>query len=210
MVLGNDSTEIFYWPFNTPGLGRANDHIWIKQWQRTKDLPVTVSPSKEGFTKLWQGYETVFGDHLYEFMAAHPTSAPFVNCLLFQSIGGKDAEVVLEAPDAIHYQAGIDNLPCVDLEMALKVNEDFSNVVVAWNFVIDQMYEYAKRGEFPLNLTLEMRFVKASNLLMSAAYDEDPEAIYCMIEILSVKNTKGFDEFASVIAKFWMDQFNAR
>ncbi|KAG0055291.1 hypothetical protein BGZ83_009049 [Gryganskiella cystojenkinii] len=210
MVLANDSTEIFYWPFNTPGLGKSNDHIWIKQWQRTKDLPVTVSPNKEALSKLSQGYETEFGDHLYEFMAAVPSSAPFVNCLLFKSMGGKDTESVLEAPDAIHYQAGIDNLPCVDLEMALKVNEDFSNVVVAWNFVIDQLYEYAKRGEFPLNLTLEMRFVKASNLLMSAAYDEDPNAIYCMIEILSVKNTKGFDEFASMIAKFWMDQFNAR
>ncbi|KAF8936094.1 hypothetical protein EDD21DRAFT_365292 [Dissophora ornata] len=210
MVLGNDQTEIFYWPFNTPGLGAANDHIWVKQWQRTKELPVSVSHACETFHKLAQGYETQFGDHLYEFMAAHPSSAPFVNCLLFKAIGGKDSEVVLNAPDAIHYQAGIDNLPCLDMEMAFKVNEDFSNVVVAWNYVIEQLYEYANRGEFPLNLTLEMRFVKSSSLLMSSAYDKDPEAIYCMMEILSVNHTKGFDEFSAKIAKFWMEKFHGK
>lgn len=209
MVLGNDQTEIFYWPFNTPGLDAANDRIWIKQWRRTTD-PISVSPECEAFKKLIQGYETQFGDHLYEFMAANPKSTPFVNWLLFSAVGGKDADVVLEAPDAIHYQAGIDNLPCVDLEMAFKVNEDFSNVVVAWNYVIDQLYEYANRGEFPLNLTLEMRFVKSSTMLMSAAYDTDPEAIYCMIEVLSVNNTPGFNEFSSKMAKFWMDNFQAR
>ncbi|KAF9136624.1 hypothetical protein BGX30_011029 [Mortierella sp. GBA39] len=193
MILGNDQTEIFYWPFNTPGLEAANDRIWIKQWRRTTE-PISISPECEAFNQIIQGYQTEFGDHLYDFMAANPKSTPFVNWLLFSAVGGKDSDEVLEAPDAIHYQAGIDNLPCVDLEMAFKVNEDFSNVVVAWNYVIDQLYEYANRSEFPFNLTLEMRFVKASTMLMSAAYDTDPEAIYCTVEVLSVNNTPGFDE----------------
>lgn len=72
------------------------------------------------------------------------------------------------------------------------------------------MYQYANRGEFPLNLALEMRFVKASSMVMSNAYDEDPEAIYCMIEVLSVINTKGFEEFSSKVAQYWMDNFQAR
>lgn len=139
MVLGNDQTEIFYWPFNTPNLGAANDHIWVKQWQRTQVLPVSVSATAEAFKKWFQGYQTQFGDHLYEFMARNPSSAPFVNCLLYKAVGGKNTEEVLKAPDAIHYQAGIDNLPCVDLEMGFKVNDDFSNVVVAWNYVVDQV-----------------------------------------------------------------------
>jgi hypothetical protein len=139
MVLGNDQTEIFYWPFNTPGLEAANDHIWVKQSQRTAVLPVSVSPAAEAFKKWCQEYQTEFGDHLYEYMARNPSSVPFVNCLLYRSIGGENSEEVMLAPDAIHYQAGIDNLPCVDLEMGFKANEDFSNVVVAWNHVIDQV-----------------------------------------------------------------------
>jgi hypothetical protein len=72
------------------------------------------------------------------------------------------------------------------------------------------MYLYAERGEFPLNLTMEMRFVKASQMMMSNAYDDDPEAIYCMIEILSVADTQGFEEFSAKVAKYWMDEFQAR
>lgn len=72
------------------------------------------------------------------------------------------------------------------------------------------MYEYAHRGEFPINLPVEIRFVKSSTMLMSNAYDTDPDAIYCMIEILSANNTPGFNEFSNKVAKFWMDNFQAR
>ncbi|KAG0271549.1 hypothetical protein BGZ96_005760, partial [Linnemannia gamsii] len=37
MVLGNDQTEIFYWPFNRSGLKATNDRLWLKQWSRTSD-----------------------------------------------------------------------------------------------------------------------------------------------------------------------------
>jgi len=58
---------------------------------------------------------------------------------------------------------------------------------------------------------MEMRFVKSSLRIMSNAYDEkDPDAIYCMMEILSVKDTKGFDEFSIKIANYWMTEFGAQ
>ncbi|KAF9124612.1 hypothetical protein BGW39_008070 [Mortierella sp. 14UC] len=165
-----------------------------------------AKPSRSGPRVIRPSLEIIF----MKFVAAHPSSALFINCLLYKAIGGKSNEEVLKAPNATHYKTGIDNVPCVDLEMAFKVNDDFSSVVVAWNYVIDQLYEYAGRGEFPFNLTMEMRFVKSSTMLMSAAYDTDPEAIYCMIEVLSVNKTPGFEEFSSKMAKFWMDNFQAR
>ncbi|KAG0039446.1 hypothetical protein BGZ82_008184 [Podila clonocystis] len=208
MVEANDSTELFYWPFNTPGLDAANDKLWIKQWQRSK-LPVTVSPEQEAIDTLFQNLATEFGNKLlYEYMATHPGCTPFVNSLLFGTFGA--AERVQTVADAIHYQAGIDNIKCLDMEMAFKCNADYSNVVKAWNYVIDQMYEYSHRDEFPFNLALEMRFVKSSSMLLSNAYDDDPEAVYCMMEILSVKGTSGFEEFAAKIAQYWIQEFHAR
>ncbi|KAF9216413.1 hypothetical protein BGZ59_009711, partial [Podila verticillata] len=136
MVEANDSTELFYWPFNTPGLDQANDKLWIKQWQRTH-LPLTVSPAQEALDTVFQGLATEFGDKfLYEYMATHPTCTPFVNSLLFKSFGA--AERVQIVPHAIHYQAGIDNIKCLDMEMAFKCDQDYANVVKAWNYVIDQ------------------------------------------------------------------------
>ncbi|GJJ77859.1 hypothetical protein EMPS_10218 [Entomortierella parvispora] len=208
MVLGNDQTELFYWPFNSPGLSPEGDSIWIKQWQRT-DLPVTETALSHGLKSFLEPLETSFGYTLYEYMAANPMSTPFVNYLIHSALVHQGQQV-LYAPHGIHYQAGIDNLPCLDLEMAFKTDDNFENVVKAWTYVIDLIYEYARRGEFPLNLALEMRFVKASTLVMSSAYDEDPDAIYCMIEVLSVVNTKGFEEFSAKVAQYWMENFQAR
>ncbi|KAF9584614.1 hypothetical protein BGW38_005844 [Lunasporangiospora selenospora] len=208
MVLKNDQTEIFYWPFNTSGQDAANDHLWIKQWERTNQ-PVTETPEEDNFQKVIQSLQTKFGNTLYEFMAANPTCTPFMDCLIFSALK-RDSERVLWAPEAIHYQAGIDNIPCLDIEMAFKCDDNFENVVKAWMFVIDLMYQYAKKDQYPFNLTLEMRFVKSSDITMSNAYDKDPEAIYCMMEILSVVNTKGFEEFTSKVALYWMENFQAR
>ncbi|KAF9949513.1 hypothetical protein BGZ65_007267 [Modicella reniformis] len=222
MVEANDQTEIFYWPFNTAGLDASNDYLWIKQWRRTKDLPVTVSPKQRNFQKMLERLQTRFGNQLYEFMAAHPSSTPFLCCLMYSVLmkrdddealadeGEKADEEVLWVPDAIHYQDGIDNIKCLDMEMAFKVDENYENVVKAWSYVIEQLYQYAHRDQFPLNLTLEMRFVKSSQMMMSNAYDDDPEAVYCMMEILSVANTKGFEEFSANVGKYWMDEFQAK
>ncbi|KAG0245330.1 hypothetical protein BGX31_007528 [Mortierella sp. GBA43] len=231
MVEGNDQTEIFYWPFNTAGLGINNDRLWVKQWQRVgNDVPVTKTRKQRTFEKLTQQMETSFGSKLQEFMAENPSSTPFLCCLMYtmmmktdgektmvsvsDGLGGQmqveGDEETLHAPDAIHFQAGIDNIKCLDLEMAFKVDENYENVVKAWTYVTDQMYEYADRGEFPLNLTMEMRFIKASQMMMSNAYDDDPDAVYCMMELLSVAHTKGFEEFSAKVAKYWIDEFQAK
>ncbi|KAF9105943.1 hypothetical protein BGX29_010927 [Mortierella sp. GBA35] len=210
MVLGNDQTEILYWPFNSLGLSPVKDTVWVKQWKRTT-MDATISHLGLSNKRMDQFNDTLVSKRLFEYMPLWPASARYLNHLLYRHIGGnKPVEDILEAPDAIHYQAGIENMPCLDLEMGFKVNEDFSNVVVAWNYVIDQLYEYAKCGKFPFNMNLEMRFVRSSPMLMSPAYDTDPDAIYCMIEVLSLKNTSGFEEFSANVGCFWMDNFQAR
>lgn len=49
----------------------------------------------------------------------------------------KDHCAVWEAPDAIHYQAGIDNIYCQDMEFAIKVDNDFENVITELNYVVN-------------------------------------------------------------------------
>ncbi|KAI1290644.1 hypothetical protein EDD11_009133 [Mortierella claussenii] len=208
MVLENDQTEIFYWPFNAPGLDPTNDHLWVKQWRRS-NRGLTETPVSDAFQNVLQNLGTSFGNKVYEFMAANPSSTPFLSHLIYSTLN-TNSEQVLYAPHAIHYQAGIDHIPCLDLETAFKVDTHFENVVKAWRYVVDLIYELAKHGKFPLNLTMEMRFVKASTMIMSNAYDEDPEAIYCMIEILSVVHTPGFNEFSAKVAQYWMDSFQAK
>lgn len=138
MVLGNDQTEIFYWPFNKSGFKATNDRLWIKQWRRTSD-PVSKNAFIAASRNQAQEIYSRISARVFDFMAANPASVRYVNWCIYRIISHKEADEVLKVPDAIHYQPGIDNMPCMGFEMGFKVNEDFSNVVVAWNYVIEQV-----------------------------------------------------------------------
>lgn len=204
----SDSLEIFYWPFNTPELEEENDKIWIKQHKRTQD-PVEKSEGQLKFERVIQTLSVKFGDHIYDFMTKHPTSTPFITHLLFEA-GVHENDVVLLAPDAIHYQAGISNIPCLDLEFSIKVDQDFSNVIEEVNYIVKRIYEEASKKNFPVNLTAELRINKSSRCLLATTYDKDPDVNFVMLEILSVNGTKGFQEFSIELAERWMSKYNAQ
>jgi len=86
----------------------------------------------------------------------------------------------------------------------------FANISTRIALVLLQVHEYAQRKEFPLNIMLEMRFLKASQMLMSNMYDEDPDAIFATMELVSGVNTKGFEEFSVKMAQYWMENHSAQ
>ncbi|KAG0215670.1 hypothetical protein BGX28_008916 [Mortierella sp. GBA30] len=208
MVLGNDQTEIFYWPFNTLNFNSTEDRVWIKQWQRTK-VPITASSWVVTLQNRFQDCLLGLGDTAMQTMTVWPATTPIV-AYLTGKMSRVTGERVYSAPDAIHHYAASGLVRCIAVEMAFKCDENFENVVRAWNYPINLLYEHANRGEFPLNFPMEMRFVKASQMLMSNAYDDDPNAIYCMMEVISVVNTEGFEDFSIKVANYWMDEFQAR
>lgn len=57
---------------------------------------------------------------------------------------------------------------------------------------------------------LEMRFIKASNKMLSPAYDEDPETIFAMMNVMAVSGTPGFEEYAAGIMTDWIDNYKAK
>ncbi|KAF9085123.1 hypothetical protein BGX23_009956 [Mortierella sp. AD031] len=192
-VRGNDQTMILYWPFNNhfgqkgqgqvqeKGSEKVVDEIWVKQWQWT-DLPQTKAAAWKAFQRIRQHISSICGDTMFGLMSAYPRLTPLVNHIISKKFRSKN-EMVLAAPDATYYRA-ISMLP--------------------------HILGYAKRGEFPVNVTIDMRFIKSSDLLMSYAYDEDSETIYCTIEVLSAANTKGFEEFPAVVAQHCMQEFQAK
>ncbi|KAF9969606.1 hypothetical protein BGZ65_011780, partial [Modicella reniformis] len=191
LVESSDQTEIFFLPFNTTGLDASDGRrLWVIQSQRTEELPVTESSKQRSLRKRIQRICRVLGINIFRAMLALPSLTSSLSTLMYSSML-KETDEVLLAPDAIHYLSKIARVKSVDMEFAFKVGENYENVIKAWNFVIEQMYEHAQRGEFPFIMPPEMRFAKASKMIMSNVYDDDPEAIYCMMEVLSPKHTKG-------------------
>lgn len=57
---------------------------------------------------------------------------------------------------------------------------------------------------------MEMRFIRGSKSIMSPVFDEDPDSIYCMIEILSSIGTDNFTGFATEVTQHWISTERAR
>ncbi|KAF9907997.1 hypothetical protein EC991_010345 [Linnemannia zychae] len=209
MVLGNDQTQLFYWPFHAGNRGIEHEHVWVKEWSRT-NLPVTKSHRRVRFQRLIEAMKTGFTSTVFvSIMTKFPQLTPMMSPHFCARVN-KNTEQVLRAPNAIHFWGGMEYAPSMALEMAVKADENFENVVKSWNYVIEQVHEYAQRKEFPLTLMLEMRFIKASQMIMSNMYDEDPDAIFATMELVSAVNTKGFEEFSAKMAQYWMENYRAQ
>jgi len=207
LVLNHDSVELLYFPFNSDELTPAGDKILIKTWDRTTD-PLTESELGGDVKDFFQNLGLKYGDTLYKFIVKVPSSTPFMSSLLFKTF--KESNQVLRADRGIHYQKGIDYVNCLDMCLPFKCDDDFSNVCEAWNSTIEKMYERAKDNSFPLNLVIETRFIRASSSILSPVYDKDPNAIYTMLEILSLPNTGDWNRFYKEIGTDWMKKYNAR
>ncbi|KAG0364531.1 hypothetical protein BGX24_004566, partial [Mortierella sp. AD032] len=189
LVLANDSTELLYWPHaRFMQEGERNQHFWLKQWQRTVD-PV------ERLDKYKDQPPTV----------DHPAFAAF-----------KVGEIVKEIPDAIHYDITSEaevspEGKFYDASAAFKLTSDFSNFIEAFNDLLDKNWAFSSSA-FPsrVGTALEVRFIKSSSQKMSFVYNEDPEAIYCVVNVLGAVGTPGFVEFSAEVLGGWIDKYNAK
>ncbi|CAG8515054.1 11815_t:CDS:2 [Ambispora gerdemannii] len=211
-----DSLEIVYWPFNESEFDFTHDKLWVKQWTRHKDDENSseIANKKLAGQRIRAEYETKFGENqLYKVLVNSPECTPYISNLIWKTgPASKPQDHVLHAPDAIHHQIGGDNVPYEDLEFAFKLGgkDEFGSAIEEFRFIISKIYEYAKQGRFPVNLTTELRFVKSSRSLLAPVYDEDPNAIYCYIQVLAVRKTLEWEEFSSELAARWINKYKAR
>jgi hypothetical protein len=61
-----------------------------------------------------------------------------------------------------------------------------------------------------MGTAIEFRFIKASNKMLSPAFDSDPEAIFCMINVMAASGTPDFEEYSSGIVSNWIHKYNAK
>ncbi|CAO3575075.1 unnamed protein product [Mortierella alpina] len=209
LVQGSEQIEFLYFPFSCRDFSSpANDRVFVRQWHRT-DLPIKPSQKRVAFQRFRQRLLLRLAQNVfYKFITRFPKTTPYISYPLF-ALMPRDKKV-LYVPEAIHHYGGIELFGVTELEMAFKVDDHFENIIDPWNFAMHLMYGFANRGEFPLNLALEMRFIRASRMTMSNAYDDDPEAVYCMIQVVSKAEVRGFNEFTAKLGKYWMDTVQAR
>ncbi|KAG0020301.1 hypothetical protein BGZ80_004426 [Entomortierella chlamydospora] len=182
MVLKNDSTEFFHWPFRHFMKPEQNRTIWVKEWERTTEPAEKVNPNLNR-------PPTVDNPFFSEFHAG---------------------ERVQEIPDALHFHLGDGVTTILDAGVGFKVDNDFKNVIEAFSELIEKNWAFTTSMPERMGTAVEMRFIKSSSKILSPAYDQDPEAIFCMIDVMATSETPGFEEYAGGIVANWIEKYNAK
>ncbi len=195
----NDYIEIFWRPLT--------DDLWVKSWVRTDER----AKPKPFYTNASDFITSFLARILYRLMVMRPGLTATINGFFNKFFVPKYHEVVRDAPDALHYRGFIELIPCQDMSFSIKVDEDFENVSRGWMLVVEKVRERAKRGEVPLNLVLELRVIRNSNILLSPAIGGEDEH-HCYFEVISYIGTKGCTEFIADVGQAWMEvpEFQAK
>ncbi|KAF9140945.1 hypothetical protein BG015_001462 [Linnemannia schmuckeri] len=114
-------------------------------------------------------------------MVAKPKTACVISSVIHKGLK-RPAERILAVPDAIHYMG--------NLEVSVVI-----------------IYKHAARGEYPVNMSMDMRFIKSSDQIMPYVHNRDPGTIFCTLEILSAAKTKGFGDFSAMLTQHWISGY---
>jgi FAD binding domain-containing protein/D-arabinono-1,4-lactone oxidase len=190
LIHAHDSVELYWFPFNRD--------VWMRTVDRT-DEPRTFHGHGFWFKTLnflQNAWLVVFSKLVLRFA---PALTP---ALLRIGIGMLPFRTrVLNLPESHHYHHWIEMMPCGCLEVGFKADPDSANIRRAWETAERLVDEYASRGLYPLNLTLNVRFIGSSGALLTPAYGN---GLTCYVEIMWMGRSKGWVEFTSELCREWL------
>jgi len=187
----NDYVEVFWFPLS--------EGLWAKSWNQT-NLPAR----RASRARVPADFATTqMAGLLWRLVVRRPHLTGPVNNFLYRHFTPNGREVVRDAVDAMHYRMFIQLVRCNIMSFAVTVDPEFANVRAAWQVVVDKVRERAAHGEYPLNLVLEMRVIRNSNVLLSPAFGP-PDQHHCYFELISFRGTPDCHRFFDEVAQEWM------
>ena len=196
-VPSHENFDLFWWPFC--------DQFWIKTWDRT-EAEITAKPRQSSVSRLRDAIGArVLGAGI-ALDCRFPRLTPAMSQALFKATPSRRDQTV-DIVEAVHYRRSIEATKMGCVEVAFKIDPTFDNVKWAIEIVRDMTRTRAAHLEYPLNVTMNVRFIRNSNCWLSPAYGAGHT---CYIEILSGIHTRGWKQFSGEVAQQWLQLLQAR
>ncbi len=186
----HDSVELYWFPFNRD--------VWMRTIDRTGE-PRTL----RGHGFLFRAANFLQNAAAIVFFNVVTRLVPAITPALLR-VGMYMLPFrtrILDLPESHHYHHWIEMMPCGCLEVGFKADADYANVRRAWATTQRVVDDYAKRGLYPLNLSLNVRFIGSSGALLTPAYGD---GLTCYIEIMWMGRPKGWAELSSELCREWL------
>ena len=196
-VLAHDNLDLFWWPFC--------DQFWVKTWKRTEG-EITAKPRRSLSDKLGSAVGSRVHNGLLELLRTFPRLTPQISPMTFK-LTPSEGNKVVDVVEAIHYRRAIEVAKMGCVEVAFKIDSDFENVKWAIRAVFEKVNAYARRNEYPMNVTMNVRFIHNSTCWLSPAFGEGHT---CYIEILGRTKQADWERFSGEVASEWLTLPQAR
>ena len=198
LVRSQDNFDLFWWPFC--------DDLWVKTWKRIRNTSITSRPRYSRSDKLISDFGSRVHNGLVGLSEKYPRLTPPISRFTFKLTPSRGNKVV-NIVEAIHYRRAIEYTRMGCVEVAFKVDPYFENVKWAMQQVFKRVKTYARRGEYPMNVVMNVRFIHNSNCWLSPAFGEGHT---CYIEILSRNKQAHWKYFSGQVAQDWLKLPQAR
>ena len=196
-VVAHDNLDLFWWPFC--------DQFWVKSWQRV-EAQVTARPRHSLNDKVGAAVSSRFLRESLRVSATFPRLTPGISQMIFRATPSERDEVV-DVVEAVHYRRAIEVAKMGCVEIGFKIDPDFENVKWAIRAVFERVQAYAGHGQYPMNVTMNVRFIHKSDCWLSPAFGHGHT---CYIEILSRTNQTNWERFSGEVALDWLTLPQAR
>ncbi|XP_062603066.1 uncharacterized protein LOC134264804 [Saccostrea cucullata] len=217
IVKENWAVQMFWFPFNSyipfKKYHPENDDIWVRTFNKT----TREGHDLEGFfyyvLKAALDLETEEALKIVSpFLTNNPSFTPLFQRSAFcviKNAAYRTGPIYQEIPHAVHFRKYIEKAEVYDLEFVFDYKGNFDKVLEIINVVVNSVQSYKNKDQYPLNVSLEMRFMAHSDAYLGTGVLGNPEyggsgQVVC-IEVLSLKGTPNWEEFSQDVGKKWME-----
>jgi len=165
--------EWFWFPFQ--------DKVFVNCWENNgdKEKSKTITKCKALMENLQGVMGSVANSVLGNLAITGELQTKFVSwsamAVLPDMAGAKEPETT-PVIEAFYFRRGLHNMPMWDMELIIPIpgrkdrqdKPDWTVVNQAWWAVINKVYEWAKKDEYPLRLGLAMHIMAHSDMIMAA------------------------------------------
>lgn len=216
IVEENWAVQIFWFPFNSFSFGKYDvneDDVWVRTFNEKDPEGEDLKDKLYYIKKAVSDYRTEEALRIVSpYLTKWPELVPIFQKSSFSAIKHlfyPEGKIFQELPNAVHFRKYVDKAEVYDLEFVFDYKGDFDKVLDIINDVVDSVQNYYDKNQFPLNVTLEMRFMTCSDAYLGTGVIGNPDYggsghVVC-IEILSLKGTTDWPEFSKVVGEKWMN-----
>lgn len=216
IIHNNWAVEIFWFPFSSLPFNLSNDELWVRTFN--KICPEAIEKVEDvKFYKIHDVYDCITQEALglvSSFITNHEPIVPLMQWLSFLTLKNvlypdRVEPLYQEIPNAVHFRKYLEKAKVYDLEFVFDYRDDYARLKEIINVVVENVKIFKEKKKYPLNLSLEMRFMTYSDAYLGTGSIANPKYggsghVVC-IEVLCLKGTESWKDFSEAVGQKWSD-----